>query len=537
MRASDGVDVSLLFERLYAIDRALLSHIRYLSNYDSNPMDAIRSIVFEANEIFNQYLAEDEDLVSSDNGLYHYIEGFISSAASAYYRYLVDLATRTLLTMVGNAYVVHDNNVEKSLRILINQMAKSCVYVSKPSRLRIVYGMDGENFGNGAVFATLEDKENVGQLCENAFDETIDITVVRSGTSSLPAELRIVSDASTEKWRLAWPLGSGVDISYTAILPTSTENILLNADFSLLRAIESGGSSGGESDNSGGSGDIPDIGLGDIGGGPDEGESSGDEQGNDSSGESGSGGEGEGEQSSITYELIDWEANGAIEIKPGGVIKVSWSITDSDSDSGDTDSSGDGDNGEQQDTNWPEIRQSVRDRFRYNEAFFIGAYIKKDGDVSHDSDDNYLEIALVSSNDANSEDVEYVLDKKGDPIKFIVRYDDANLRSDKYSFFGCIVFTSYRIYDDYVFRIKFGPTGDGAILCKAAYFALASRLYNGGPYFIILQGDKPFIVGDTGYINVENSGSKWQRVFERLFDMTSKYGLLLPSSEVAVIED
>jgi len=476
------VDLQVLFDRLYVIDRALLSHLRYLSDYHSHPSDAIRSIMFEANEIFDEYLAEDEELVSGNNGLFSFVRRFIESASKSYYDYLTSLATATLLKMVGDAYIISNNNVEKSLRALISQMARKCTYVSKPSNLLISFGMSDNNFGDGVVYATLDSKDNPGQLCENAFDEKIVISVTRSGTPQRPAVMRLVGQASVSKWSMLWPLGSGTDMEYTAILPSSPENVLNNADFSRVVIESSGGNQGTEEGSEG------------------EGEGEGEGGGEGSSG----GG------SQNTVKIVGWDVVGNVDVADG-VLRVS--------------------------SNDSFVTLSQQVSYKYNEAFFVGAFVKRVGQLNMEEESNHLEIALVEDVSASG-DNGYILDSNDMPIRIVVPYDNNKITDDRYVLLGSIVYTSYKQYSRYVFRIRFGPMGeDGSLLCRAVYFAKATQLYKGGPHFVILQGTKPFIIGDTGYIEVYNSGSKWQRVFERFFSMTSRYGLLLPSSDIPIIED
>jgi hypothetical protein len=173
------------------------------------------------------------------------------------------------------------------------------------------------------------------------------------------------------------------------------------------------------------------------------------------------------------------------------------------------------------------LEQSITQNYPANSPIFLGAWVRRLGTPT----ETHRVILRLSDEKGNT--IRDVFDAN---IAIGVQYRD--IPSSDYYLIGRIFFTSSRTYSVVKVLLIFETTGsDGSILCDGVFLDLATELYPGGPHFAIVQGSRPFVVGDTGVITINNSGSKWQRVFERLFDMTSKYGLLLPSSATPTISD
>lgn len=224
------LDIDLLFDRLRAIDKAYLSHSRYNSEYPSAAADPIRSIDYEADQIFSQYTTTDQNLVSGENGLYKTIRELAKDANSKYFDFLASLAQNTLLQMVGNAFNVQDNTIEESLRRLIDEMVAQGKTVTKSS-VTITATLNSSNFGNGAIVITKADRYNPGKDVENAFSETIDIKVSSQGTFITPSKILLTGDSERDYFEFEWPQGSGLNKEIDAALPQSPDNRINNASF------------------------------------------------------------------------------------------------------------------------------------------------------------------------------------------------------------------------------------------------------------------------------------------------------------------
>jgi hypothetical protein len=448
------IDLTKLFNRLRAIDRALLSHNRYLSEYNSAVADPIRSIDYESDKIFTEYTTSEQDLVSGKDGLYSKVQDLIDKVNADYFDFLSRLARNTLVRMAGDAYRIQDNNLEKSLKVLIEQMRDNGDSVARPSTLNATVSLASSNFGNGAVVLTLASKQNVGQLVENAFSETIEISVSASGSFGVPAVMTLVGDADVAKPYRDWPAGSGVNISYRPLLPQSPSNRITNAGLDSW------------------SGSVP-VGWSVTSG-----------------------------TSPADYNIESGVDN--IFYPNGSALRVS-------------------------NTTQVVLEQNVTANYPNNAAVFLGTWLRKSGTPT---DTNKMVLRLV---DDHNNPITDVLDN---PIRVQVQYNDAGLSSTEYRLFGAIFFTTNKAYSVVKLQLVFETTsGAGSMLCDGVFFDIATEIYPGGPHFVIVQGSRPFVISDTGVITINNSGSKWQRVFERLFDMTSKYGLLLPSSDAPTISD